>query len=199
MRGDLEKSGVSVWYLLARRRGSALYPSRGVQRQGGAIRKVERVFTFLSAGKGRGWDSRCLTVVGPGVPKDLYALYTPSPSAKQQQSPGRPGRRSGVPLSSPEPSLRLQYQDALNVVPLPGRTLVKVCLPATHSPACTLQSSAIRDGFGDRVVPPPPPQEKNDFTDRPLTFKAPEPGRTLVPTREGSGRRLPEAKTRAGV
>ena len=110
MRGDLEKSGVSVWYLLARRRGSALYPSRGVQRQGGAIRGKLKGFHLLPECREReGLDSRCLTVVGPGVTKDLYALYTPSSFAKHQQSPGRPGRRSGVSPSEsraePPPSI----------------------------------------------------------------------------------------------
>nr|XP_045228758.1 uncharacterized protein LOC123569046 [Macaca fascicularis] len=36
-----------------------------------------------------------------------------------------------------------------SVVPQPGSTFVKVCLPATHSPTRTLHASAAGDGLGD--------------------------------------------------
>ena len=58
MRGDPEKSGVSVWYLLARRRGSALCLPEGSKSGRSNQRKVEG-FSPSSRVQGKG---------GAGIP-----------------------------------------------------------------------------------------------------------------------------------
>lgn len=105
MRGDLEEFG-GLWYLLARRRGSAFYPSRGVQRQGGGIKGKLKGFRLLP---------QCRVKEGLGFqmfdscwPKGLAGFYTPSPSAKHQQPRGDwPKKRSSPsqPQAEPPPSI----------------------------------------------------------------------------------------------
>lgn len=96
----------------------------------------------------------------PGVQQNLCVLYTPYLSTKHRQFRGRLGRRSGGDVTIPNRTFSFKINTP-STVPLPRRTFVKVCFPATHSPTRTLQSSAIRDGFGDRLVP----RRKTDFID----------------------------------
>lgn len=108
--------------------------------------------------------------VGP-----LHTLPAPTPHQEASTVQGRPGGRSAVPLRSPTPSLPLNHC-APNVAPA-RRTFVKVCLPATHSPARTLQSSATGAGFGDRLLP------RNKMGCVVMSFKIQAPDRGWGPGR----------------
>lgn len=122
VKGDPEEFGV-LWYLLARRQGSAFCPSERGSKAGGSDQGKLKGFPLLPrAARGRGWDSRCLTVAGPRVQQDLYVLYIPLPP-RSTNSPGDGLADPAESPSQPQPSLLLQDQGALNLAPCPGALL----------------------------------------------------------------------------
>ena len=172
----------------------------GFKGRGERSRKVEGFSPSSSCSEREGLGFQMFDSCWPtGSAGFVRPLHTP-PSTKHQQSRGRPGRPSRVPLAAPaEPPPPRSRRP--KPCPLPRRTSVKVSLPANRrpppGPTRNLQSSAIRDGFGDRLVP----RRKTDFIDTSCKIKAPEPGWGLdsVPPREEPARRQREAQPWAGV
>lgn len=134
---------------------SAPFPSERGPKAGRRNQRNVKGFSPSSPveGKGGAGAPDVLTVVGSGVRQDLCVLYTHTPPPRSTNSSGGTWPAERAPRRSPKPSLLLQDPDARDVVPRPRSTFVKVYVPATRSPARTLQSPSIRAPCGDGLVP----------------------------------------------
>ena len=105
MRGDPEKSGVSVWYLLARRRGSALCLPEG-SKSGGAIRGKLKGFHLLPecrAREGLGFQAfdSCWPRGSEGFVRPSHTLSRGDPADAWSFPFAAPGRASAFNTKTP--------------------------------------------------------------------------------------------------
>lgn len=160
-KGDPGELGVSDTYLPGAR-GQHLTLLRGIHGEAGAIKEKLRGLRPQWSGRER---LGSVTVLGPGVQKNLYGLYPHPPRSINKQFRGRRGRQSGGTFSAPILKILLLRSSSFKIqtppkrCPLPRRSRVKSLFsrhpqPGTH-PAVVCETAWVprqartrkKDGF----------------------------------------------------